>query len=197
MKGIVEREVRYLLPPWRVDLAQAADAAAISEVHLLIGNLGMRIRQTRRDGIAYELTFKFRAADHSLENTLALAVEDGSELFDRCRAQGFPWIGKTRYIYASEGGMRWEVDFYDGPFDFLAIAELEYDKIDSPLPLEKPSWYSGANWGCGAMDVTDEWQLLSKMLSTEEAQIRDFNEDVRRRIYLIDGTSNVATIGAE
>jgi CYTH domain-containing protein len=186
MTESIERELRFIVPAKLVETSQSVKAIAITEIHFLTGGIGIRIRESIRDNKKrYELTFKFRRSDHSLEHTIPISEDQGQSFFTSSREFGLPEVNKTRYVFGTARPF-WEVDIYQDKLDYLAIAEMEYDGSQSPsLVARKPDWYLGENWNVKEMDVTADWKFLEKILSTDETEFGDFNQEMHSRIRKI------------
>jgi len=62
----------------------------------------------------------------------------------------YPFVVKKRYVLPAEGGLRWEIDCFEGDNSGLIIVEIEIPTPDYPLMI--PTWLGkevtedGENW---------------------------------------------------
>lgn len=96
----------------------------------------LRIRkQTERKKTQWQMTFKLKDADRTIEIENSIDSRDGEDLWRRC----YWGLTKDRYIY-EHNDIKWEIDFFkqkDEIYFILAEAELpEY----APRPKKLPSF---------------------------------------------------------
>lgn len=156
MSHQVEREVKFLVQREGLDLSQALGEKRIQQVYFPSPAATLRVRAY--EGDRYELTLKFRkTAEEASEYNLDLDPEVGPRLYAEAVARGLPEIRKVRYLLPARGegmeGLRFEVDVFEGRFDFLTLCELEFPGPQRPPGLERrPDWYPRGPWG---VDVTE------------------------------------------
>ena len=78
----------------------------------------------------------------------------------------FPHVVKRRYSVPEEGGLTWEIDFFEGDNDGLVMAELEVESADDEFV--RPDWLG--------QDVTDDGRFGNGSLARNPWC--DFSDDV-------------------
>lgn len=180
----VERELKLLLDPAGLRIPDDATRRRIRQVYFLSGPATIRIRAY--DQGPFEVTFKFDRKGEDGKDEFNLDMDaDGERLYQLALAAGFPEIAKTRYEIpaAREGleGLTWEVDLFEGRYDFLALAELEFEGPQRPRLEARPTWYPEGPW---PVDVTDAGSFRnSHLVHLNDAAI----VDVRREFEALLG----------
>lgn len=186
MSHQVERELKLLLDPARLRLPEDAPRTRIRQVYFLSGPATIRLRAY--DDGPFEVTFKFDRPGEDGREEFDLPVDpDGEELYRLAQAAGFPEIAKTRVKLPAQGGdldgLTWEIDLFEGRYDFLALAELEYPGPARPGGIEaRPAWYPEGPW---PIDVSDSGVFKNgHLVRMNEGGV----EDVRREYQaLLEG----------
>ena len=177
----IEREIRYLVRRGSVDLGLADKVGTLTEVYFLSGDTSVRLRKTEAETASFELTFKFWNRSENEEFTTPVEAVLGEQLLDRGSKANFPVTQKIRYQFRKQGPPYWEVSIYERPVQGLAIAELEYEGELRDALLTKPPWYTGTSWGTGDMDVTNDVEFLSMLLSREPEVLARFSRVAAER----------------
>lgn len=187
MSPIQEKEVRFLIHPNSVDTKRSISSIEIVDIYIIQEEFSLRIRKHEQDVIEkISLTFKLFRDENAIEYNFPMEFVLASQLINEPEIHLLPRIKKIRYIFNSINGLSWQVDMYQDNLSFLTIAELEYSNPIRPqLINEIPDWYSGRNWGCNEMDITNDRIFLSRILEASSDEIGDFKQEVDQRLSLI------------
>ncbi len=125
---MIEIERRFLCRVVEPDVLRTASRRAeIRQGYITRGEPAVRIRA--RDG-QYLLTIKAGRGRVRSEVEIGVDEETARALFELA---GDRRLEKVRYVID-----RWEIDIFRGPLEGLAIAEVELDAPDEPLPPAPP-----------------------------------------------------------
>jgi CYTH domain-containing protein len=120
-----------------------------------------RIRLKNKD-LAF-VTVKGPGVLERVELEWEVAYESVQDLVTSFR---FPYVEKRRYTVPEEGGLEWEIDFFEGDNDGLVMAELEVLSTDHEFV--RPDWLG--------RDVTEDGRFGNGSLARDPWI--DFRDDV-------------------
>ena len=93
----------------------------------------------RRDNDDYYLTYKSKGLIAREEYNLPLTPESYSHLL--AKADG-NIITKTRYEIPTDNNLLIELDVFEGRFDGLILAEVEFESLEAATSYTPPEWFS-------------------------------------------------------
>ena len=94
--------------------------------------------RVRRDNDNYYLTYKGGGMMAREEYNLPLTKESYEHM--RPKADGI-LISKTRYLIPEKDGLTIELDVFDGPYEGLYLAEVEFSSEEQALSYNPPVWF--------------------------------------------------------
>ena len=110
--------------------------------------------RVRRDNDNYYLTYKGGGMMAREEYNLPLTKESYEQM--RPKADGI-LISKTRYLIPEKDGLTIELDVFDGPYEGLYLAEVEFSSEEQALSYNPPVWFGE--------DVTNSGKYHNSRLS--------------------------------
>ena len=129
------------------------DLATCTSIEMVQGYLSTSpVVRVRKEGDLWVLTYKSPGRMARQEENLPLTPEAGEHLLGK--ADGYV-IAKKRYLLpsgqtdpASGRELTIELDLFEGEFDPLCYAEVEFDSVESAKSYTPPEWFG--------RDVTEE-----------------------------------------
>lgn len=98
----------------------------------------LRIRKSfikEKNKTNWQMTFKLKDADRTIEIENPIEAQDGEDLWSRC----YWTLTKDRYVYEKDD-IKWEVDFFKYKNEvYFILAEAELPE-DAPRPKKMPSF---------------------------------------------------------
>lgn len=98
--------------------------------------------RVRRAGDKYILTVKEHLSNEGAivnrEEEFMMAKESYEELLSKCDGR---IVTKRRYIVPLEGGLKAELDVFDGRHQGLMMVEVEFPNLDMAGNFVPPSWF--------------------------------------------------------
>ena len=94
--------------------------------------------RVRRDNDDYYLTYKSKGLIVREEYNLPLTKESYEHLLKK--ADGII-ITKTRYEIPEKDGLTIELDIFNGEYEGLMLAEVEFDTEEEALSYTPPAWF--------------------------------------------------------
>lgn len=150
----IEIERKFLVSGdgWK---AEATSAREIRQAYIAQGNASVRVRIV--EGVSAMLTLKsMRDGEGRLEFEYGIPSDDAEALLALATGNV---IAKRRHIVpATEQGLFWEVDVFEGRLAGLVVAEIELDRMDRTIAL--PDWVG--------REVTDDPRYYNERLSGED-----------------------------
>jgi CYTH domain-containing protein len=154
MPSGVEIERKFLVDAVPDDL-DAHPSAQIDQGYLAITDDGLEVR-LRRYGDQSFLTIKSGGGEVRLEEEIEIDERRFRSLWPLTDGRR---ITKRRYLLPSEGGVRIELDVYDGALSGLVTAEVEFDSSAAASAFSPPPWLG--------RDVTEEPRYKNRRLALD------------------------------
>ena len=162
-KGV--KIVQCYLPRWKIEIV--GDNLCFEE-RVLVRNLPMNVNRQlstliedakitpriRLTGDSAFVTVKGPGTHERVEYEFEVMVEDVQDLVTSFR---FPHVLKTRYEVPAEGGLVWEIDFFEADNHGLVMAELEVPSSDHEFV--RPDWLG--------QDVTEDGRFGNGSLARD------------------------------
>ncbi len=145
----MEIERKFLIKTIPVDLS-ACKARRIQQAYLCTSPV-VRVRQDNDD---YYLTYKGKGLMVREEYNLPLTRESYEHLLEK--ADGII-ITKTRYEIPEKNNLTIELDVFEGQYDGLLLAEVEFDSEEAANSYIPPEWFG--------RDVTNDGQYHNSNMS--------------------------------
>ena len=111
----------------------------------------VRVRQDNED---YYLTYKSKGLIAREEYNLPLTREAYAHLLEKADGN---IITKTRYEIPEKNGLTIELDVFEGKFQGLILAEVEFESMEEALAYTPPGWFGE--------DVSNSGQYQNSVLS--------------------------------
>jgi CYTH domain-containing protein/CHAD domain-containing protein len=126
---------RKFLPPALPPRANGAERVAIEQGYLALdGETEVRLR---RAGDALRLTVKHGRGESREEVEVELTADQFAALWPLAAGRS---LRKTRLLVPLGGGLRAEIDRYEGELEGLLVAEVEFPTEDESRAWEPPGW---------------------------------------------------------
>ena len=94
--------------------------------------------RVRRENDTYYLTYKGKGMLSREEYNLPLTAEGYSHLLSKADGN---IITKTRYEIPEANGLIIELDIFEGRFQGLILAEVEFKNIEQAMSYNPPEWF--------------------------------------------------------
>lgn len=134
MESIMEIERKFLVSDIPVNLSDYK--CRIIEQGYLSTNPVVRVR---KDNDEYYLTYKGKGLMAREEYNLPLTEESYTHLLKKADGN---IITKHRYEIPDGTGKTIELDIFDGVFEGMILAEVEFDSVEEADSYTPPSWFT-------------------------------------------------------
>lgn len=165
---MIENEFTYLVKRLPDNLDQLPHES-LKQGYFSAGLQPLRIRQK---GARFELTKKVPLDPNDYSRYQEYEIGISQEEFERLWTQVLNSLEKTRYYTPLEGGLKAELDVFEGALKGLSLVEVEFPTEEARTKFQPPEWFgkdvTQEHWACGAYLAGKSFEDIKSLLRQNE-----------------------------